>query len=253
MGFIQRLIKSLLGFLLILSLSSFIMLNSLYHATQEDFIMGQFKTMMSSQNEFNSSMFEMHSAMIGYFYTTNATQTSVVIQNKNLTFTREDSELSDKEFNSLVLDKILEGMYDTSLKEMGFNYDLSLRQVNEKLYSWQRLSIILSILIIVAAFALLTGRLVFLGVNMIIVGITYYPMKYSVDKTISLSLSKLQGPEAAVMQPFITNIMGKIMAVSATWYLYAFIAGAVCVAAGILLKVLGIGMWFQSWFEKKKK
>jgi len=253
MGLIQRLIKSFLGFLLILALSGFIMTNALYHATSQDFFMDQFKSLIGNQEDFNNNLASIHENINIIFSTTDESETSININEKDFTITREEAELSDEEFKDLVLDKLLSGMYDANLKELGFDTDMSMRDLNNQIYSYMRLSVILAIIVVIAAFVLLTGRLVFLGINLLIVGISYYPMKWSVAKSIDVSLSQLSGKEAEIMRPFITAIIDKILSLSSAWYLYFFIAGAVLVGLGILFKVMGWGLWFQSFFEKKKK
>jgi hypothetical protein len=253
MGLIQRLIKSVLGFLLILALSGFIMTNAFYHATSEDFFMEQFKSLTGNQEQFNNSLADVHENMRLFFSMTNESETTIKIDDKDLTITREEAELSHEEFKDVILDKLLEGMYDINLREFGYDTDMSMRDLNNMIYSYMRLSVILAILVVIAAFVLLTGRFMFLGINLLIVGISYYPMKWSVSKSIELSLSELTTKQAEIMEPFITAVIDKIISLSSVWYLYFFIAGVVLVGLGILFKVMGWGMWFQSFFEKKKK
>jgi hypothetical protein len=136
---------------------------------------------------------------------------------------------------------------------LGSYGEMSMSDINMKIYGWQRISLIVAILSTIALFALFTGRFVLIGINLLIVSVSYYPMKWSIEKTKDQFTSGLASQEAAMAGPFITNILDKIINVSGTWYFYFFIAGVVCIGLGLLFKFMGWGLWFQSFFEKKKK
>jgi hypothetical protein len=260
MFLVQKVIKSILGFLLILSLTGFILTNALYQSTSEEFIVSEIKSLLLSNTGFTNQLPVLQHSLREYFTLTNQTEKSVYIQDKLFTMTKEEAELPAEEFNSVLVDKVLGDFYTTKLKDTGMGEaealgpyaDLSMSDINMQIYSWMRISIILAILIVIAAFVLITGRFVFLGINLLIVGISYYPLKWSINKSIEMSLQNISGEEAEIMRAFMTGIFDKILALTYRWYLYAFILGIICLGLGILIKTMG---WWQepSFIKKKKK
>lgn len=252
MGLLKGLLKYLLSIIFITSMFSGVMIYSFHKGIEKDFVIPELKKAFLANEQIASSFSQLHYSAKQYFSLTNATQTSIPMQNNMITITRQEANLSAEEFRNVLADKMLEGVYEKNLGNVGFNTNISVKQMDDKLLYYSKLCFILAIVSMLIMIILLSGRFVLLGVDLIFVSLLFYPIRFILDKVSGSLMQNIPG-QGIDMQGFVMAVFNHAFASAKSLFFYVLIAGIVCIALGILLKFLNVGLWFQGFFEKKAK
>lgn len=252
MGFIKGVLKFVLSNLFILFLVAFVLSTSFYSSLESGYLKGQMKTFLITQPGFSDSLDTLYDSSRLYFFTLNQTK-NITPETGDMPFefviTKQDANLTKDEFKDKILGTMADAMYNTPI-ETPFG-KLSLGDLALKLLGYRKLCLILSIVCGALLFVLFSGRFVLLGIDFLIASVFYYPMKFVFSTVLGRISQSLPSQVAGQTQVFIGSIISKTVEVSSTYFFYFFIAGIILVAIGILAKFLGIGLWLQSFFEKK--
>jgi len=228
------------------------MIYSFHKGIEKDFVIPELKKAFLANEQIASSFSQVHYSAKQYFSVTNATQMSIPLQNNMVTITRQEANLSAEEFRDILAGQIIEGSYEKNLGDLGFGSNISIKQIDDKVLYYSKLCFILAIASMLVIIILLSGRFVLLGIDLIFVSLFFYPLKFIIDKSTE-SLTQTLPSQGIDMPGLVMAVFNQAFISAKSLFLYVFIAGIVWLLLGILLKFLGVGLWFQSFFEKKDK
>ena len=255
MGIIKGIFKLLLSNLFILSLLIFVLASAFHSSLSPEYFKAQTKGFLKDTPGFQSSIGQVYNYSQIYFFNLNKTE-EIVPEDLNLPFklsiTKQDASVTKEEFENAIFEKLADSMYnqeqETPLGRM------SIASMDKKVNGYKKISIILSVIFGLALFLLFSGRFVLLGIDFLVTSIFYFPFKfifYIIGKRAVESLPA--GAEAtAGVQNFLGGVLLNSLSVATTYFFYFLVAGVAFVVIGILVKILRIGLWFQSFFEKKE-
>ncbi len=253
MGIIKGILKYFLSIIFISSLFSGIMLYSFHKGFEKDFVISEMKSMLLANEQTASSFSEIQYNANQYFKMNNNTEIAVPLNQRMITITRQDANLSAADFRDFMAGQVLEGSYEMNLTALGFSQNISLQGANDALLYYSKICFGLAILSVLVMIFLLSGRFVLIGIDTVFVAALFYPIKYIIDKVNSSIIQNVPSSQGPNMQGFVGAVFNHVFDVAKSLFLYTLIAGIALIALGILLKFLGVGMWFQSFFEKKEK
>ncbi|MEM4270614.1 MAG: hypothetical protein QXO70_00805 [Candidatus Pacearchaeota archaeon] len=247
MGLIKWLIKYFLSTLFICSLISFVLINSLAKTTEENFFIFNLKNTTLQDPEFTHNVILFYNYSKSYFaFYPNESILNLKFGEKNITIEKEDV-VSEDRFKDVLLNKMFEGIYDGNLRDVGFETDISLKKINERLVSYSMLALIFSVIFGLGLF--LFSGFILVGIDFIIVSLFCYPLNFLFLKL----LNKIPVESPNFVKNFMSKLISNIYFVISNYLFYFLISGIVLLGVGILLKILKISLWFESWFEKKEK
>jgi hypothetical protein len=100
---------------------------------------------------------------------------------------------------------------------------------------------------------LFSGRFMLLGINVLVTSAFYYPTSFIFNRLVIPNVTKNVVQDALELKDFVMGFVNSIFSMSKTLFIYLAILGVVLIIIAILLKVLKVGLWFQGFFESKKK
>jgi len=258
MGLIKGVLKFILSNLFVLFLLLFVLTAALHNSLSPDYFKGQVKSFLKEQPGFSENIEKTYNYSRLYFFVMNQTK-DVEPKGMDMPFkfiiTKQDANLSKEEFEDAILEKFADEMYtskqDTPIGKMSLG-KMSIASLGEKAGSYKRMSMILSILSGLALFVLFSGRFVLVGINFIVVAVFYFPTKFLFSTLQKQAASNVPGEVAASFQNLLGGIFSNSLSIASRYFFYFFIAGIAFVLVGFLIKILKIGLWFQSFFEKKE-
>jgi len=248
MGLIKGVLKLVLSILFVCSLVSFIVLSSLSDSFQEDIFKEKFKEAVKQNNQFASEIDRGYQKVNEHFFILNKTENFVIEgQAFNLTITKQDANLSNQDFSELVLEKIADSAYNAEQETpLGV---LSIKSFADKTNYYSKMFMILGVIFGLCLFVLFSGRFALLGINFLVVSVFYYPTKF-----MFLTIGRKIGSNLPdIFANFMNNLMLNSYNISSRFFFWFLVTGIVLIMVGILIKFLKIGLWFQGFFESKKK
>lgn len=253
MGLIKGILKFILSNLFVLFLLLFVLTAALHNSLSPDYFKGQIKNFLKEQQGFSENTGKIYDYSREYFFILGNNKT-IELDDPGmpfeLTITKEEAGLGKEEFENAVLEKFADEIYNSE-QETPFG-SLSMLDLSNKISSYNTIAMILSILLGLALFILFSGRFVLIGINFLVVAVFYFPTKFIFSMLQKQAASSVPGEVAVSFQNLLGGIFSNSLSIASGYFLYFFIAGLVFVLVGVLIKVLKIGLWFQSFFEKKK-
>jgi len=253
MGLLKGVLKFVLSNLLILFLLLFVLTASFQSSLSPEYFKGQIKNFLKSQPEFSENIGKLYDESREHFFILGNNETIKPSSGEmpfDFEITKQQANLTKQEFEDIILEKFADFIYnteqDTPLGKM------SMANLGNKVSSYKTIAMILSIIFGLALFILFSGRWVLLGTNFLIVSVFYFPIKFTFSTLQKQVASKVPGEVAASFQNLLGGIFSSSLSVASRYFLFFFIGGVLFIAIGLLVKVLKLGLWFQSFFEKKK-
>lgn len=244
MGFLKGVLKVILSIALILSLLTLVLSFSITKTLTKESFVNQASAHFSENEEINRNLASFYNNATTYFNKTNASSIQIPFySDSNLTLEKDRLKLPYPEFKQSMISELAGKVYDKTPVPVIYSKALQVRNFA-----------LLVFLIALAAIVLLfSGRFMLLGINCLVTSAFYYPTSFIFNRLIIPSITTNVSQDALGLKDFVMGFVNSIFSTSRTLFISLAILGVVLIITAILLKVLKVGLWFQGFFESKKK
>jgi hypothetical protein len=244
MGLIKGVLKVILSIVLILSLLTLVLSFSITKTLTKENFVSQAGTHFSENEEINRNLASFYNNGTVYFNVTNASSIQIPFySDNNLTLERDKLKLPYLEFKQSMISELAGKVYDKTPVPSVYNTALKVRNF----------AFIVFLIALAAIIMLFSGRFMLLGINCLVTSAFYYPTSFIFNRFIAPSVTKNVAQDALQLKDFVLSFVNSIFSTSQTLFIYLAVLGVVLIITAILLKVLKVGLWFQGFFESKKK
>jgi hypothetical protein len=244
MGLIKGVLKVILSIALILSLLTLVLSFSITKTLTKENFVSQAITHFSENEEINRNLASFYNNATTYFNKTNASSIQIPFySDSNLTLEKDMLKLPYPKFKQSMISELAEKVYDKTPVPSVYNTALKVRNF----------ALIVFLMALAAIVLLFSGRFMLLGINVLVTSAFYYPTSFIFNRLVIPNVTKNVVQDALELKDFVMGFVNSIFSTSKTLFIYLAILGVVLIITAILLKVLNIGLWFQGFFESKKK